>query len=560
MLSKLSIKTRLAGVAFLVAVLFLTVGGLNIYNQHVTFVEQRRMELKSLVDSAVEIVKAQYARVEAGELSEPEAKVAAMDAIRAIRYRQNEYFFISNLDNVMVMHAVKPDLDGKDLADLKDSDGVYIFGEFITAVKTAGEGFVEYRWPRAGSDEPVQKTSFVKGFAPWGWIVGTGVYTDDVFAHLVKNVINMGIYFIVILIGVVSVMLASSRSITGPIAALSSTMAALRDGRTDVDVPMTDRQDEFGPMAVILADFRDKLKERAELSEHARKEEVVRRQRQERVEAAIAEFEAVASEAISAVAGASQSMESSARSLSANAAHTTEQTLSVTAASEEASANVQTVASAAEELTASIGEISRQVAESTQMSHRAVDDATTTSQQVRSLADAADRIGEVVNLIQDIADQTNLLALNATIEAARAGEAGKGFAVVAAEVKSLAEQTGKATEQISQQIGSIQSATTGAVQSITGISEVIGKMNEISSAIASAVEQQSSATQEIAQNVQSAAEGTSSVTSNIAGVNRAANETGAASQEVLSDSSRLADQAEVLRQAVSGFLNSIRAA
>jgi methyl-accepting chemotaxis protein len=218
------------------------------------------------------------------------------------------------------------------------------------------------------------------------------------------------------------------------------------------------------------------------------------------------------------------------------------------------------VASAAEELSASVAEIGRQVESSTQMSGKAVEEAADTDQTVQSLASSAQKIGEVLKLISDIAAQTNLLALNATIEAARAGEAGKGFAVVASEVKSLATQTAKATDEISGQIGTIQSTTTDAVAAIKRIGGTIGEMNKIATTIASAVEEQGAATQEIARNVQEASKGTTEVSSNIAGVSQAAGQTGAAATQVLGAAGDLSTQAETLRNEVDRFLVSIRAA
>ncbi len=270
-------------------------------------------------------------------------------------------------------------------------------------------------------------------------------------------------------------------------------------------------------------------------------------------------FETNVSAVVEAVSSASTEMQATAESMSTTAEETTRQASAVAAASEEAAANVQTVAAAAEQLSNSINEISRQVAESTKISATAVEEARRTNTEVEGLAEAAQKIGEVVDLINDIASQTNLLALNATIEAARAGEAGKGFAVVASEVKSLANQTAQATEEISQQIGNIQSATTTAVTAIKGIDEIISKISEVTTSIASAVEQQGAATNEIAQNVQQASSGTQEVSSNIGGVNQAASETGNAAGQVLEAASGLSRDSEILKQAVQSFLQEVRA-
>jgi len=221
---------------------------------------------------------------------------------------------------------------------------------------------------------------------------------------------------------------------------------------------------------------------------------------------------------------------------------------------------MSTVAAATEQLHASTNEISRQVTQSAEFASTAVVEADRTNATIQGLADTAQKIGDVVALIQNIASQTNLLALNATIEAARAGEAGRGFAVVASEVKALANQTAKATEDISAQIAAIQGETGNAVEAIKAIGGTIRKMNEIASAIAAAVEQQGAATRDISNNIQLVAQGTSSVASNIAGVNEAVEETGHAAAEVLTASDELGRQADRLRVNVNGFLDNIRAA
>jgi methyl-accepting chemotaxis protein len=263
---------------------------------------------------------------------------------------------------------------------------------------------------------------------------------------------------------------------------------------------------------------------------------------------------------VEAVSSAATEMERSAQSLTSSSEQTAQQAQSVSAAAEQASANVQTVSSASEELSSSIQEISRQVGESSRISSEASQQAAETNRQVEGLKAAADKIGEVVQLISDIAEQTNLLALNATIEAARAGDAGKGFAVVANEVKSLANQTAKATQEIRGQVAQIQAETGSAVEAIRGISETIDRVNEIAQAVASAVEEQGAATQEIARNVQEASQGTQEVTENIAGVSQAAQEAGSGSSQVLSAASELASQANTLRSEVDSFLGEVRAA
>jgi methyl-accepting chemotaxis protein len=348
--------------------------------------------------------------------------------------------------------------------------------------------------------------------------------------------------------------------IARPITGMTDSVSRIARKDYGVDVPSLGQRDEMGRMAEAVDMLKRQSVEADRLGTEQAQAHETNRRRAEHMQQVTQAFEKSMGEVVRMLSDAASEMQSNAQVMTGTAEKTSQRAGAVTAASEEASANVQTVAAATEELSSSVAEIGRQVTESTRISAQAVDDAGKTNTQMQALAATAQKIGDVVKLINDIAGQTNLLALNATIEAARAGEAGKGFAVVASEVKSLANQTAKATEDIAAQVNAIQQATGKAVAAIQGISQTIGRVNEIATTIASAVEEQGAATQEIARNIQQAAAGTQEVTANIAGVSGAAGETGQVAGQVLSASSALSGQATRLRSEVDRFLADIRAA
>jgi methyl-accepting chemotaxis protein len=357
----------------------------------------------------------------------------------------------------------------------------------------------------------------------------------------------------------IGITLAVTRSVTKPISGLVGAMRQLAKGNTAVAVPGGKRSDEIGAMAGAVQVFKETIIEAERL--RAEQEAVEKRGNDKRkadMHRLANEFEHEVGNIVNTVSSASNDLELAAATLSRTAETTQSLSSTVAASSEEASANVKSVASAAEEFSGSVAEIGRQVLESRRIAAEAVKQAETTNARMTELSQSATRIGDVVKLITSVADQTNLLALNATIEAARAGSAGKGFAVVAQEVKALAAQTSKATDEISAQIAAMQMATEGSVAAIKEIGDTINRIAEIATTIASAVEEQDAATQEISRNVQQAAVGTTQVASHITDVSFSANETGSASSRVLLSAQSLSKESNHLKQEVKRFLATIR--
>lgn len=392
-----------------------------------------------------------------------------------------------------------------------------------------------------------------------GWAMLIGVDREEAFATLLNVEKGMIIGQVVALIFNILLGWYIGGVAAKPLRQSTETMLKLAGGELRIDIPEAKGKDEFASITKALHTFKENgLRVEAMKADQIKREKEAEAEKKRALQELAAEFEASVGNIVQTVASASTQLQASAESLSSIAQQTSQQTNTVAAASEESSVSIQTVASSAEELTASINEISRQVSDSSRMTSDAVKQVTKTNETVKGLANSSAQIGDVVKLIRDIAEQTNLLALNATIEAARASEAGKGFAVVASEVKNLANQTAKATEEISNRITSMQEVTGTAVSAIQGIGEIVEKINGVSNSISAAVQQQSSATQEIAQSVQQVSQGTAEVSSSVVTVTKAAQESKAASDEVLGAAKELSVQSEKLREEVGAFLQRVR--
>ncbi|MEQ8664092.1 MAG: methyl-accepting chemotaxis protein [Rhodospirillales bacterium] len=400
-----------------------------------------------------------------------------------------------------------------------------------------------------------KKGEFIRvGTAAIFW--STKGITSAIFDAMVASAIAT---LIVVVLLVALLVFLLRRLLLAPLGGVTGAMGRLANNELETEIPYGERTDEIGAIADTLRVFKENAQEMQRLE--SERKEIDKRTEEEKRAMFINlanNFEASVGNVVNNVSSAATELRASAENMSSSADMTISQSKSVTDVSERASENVQMMAAAAEELSRSIEAIGLQVSESSQIAAEAVSESEEANRMIQGLVEASQKIGDVVNLITDIAEQTNLLALNATIEAARAGEAGKGFAVVASEVKNLANQTAKATEEIGSQIADIRNATENSVRAIENTSKTIGRINEISVAISTSVDEQKQATVEIAQNAERAASGTDEVASSILKVSEAAGETGEASIEIQNAAAELSQQSETLSKEVDGFLAKIR--
>jgi len=520
----------------------------------------RTDQAKAIVDTARNLAAGLKKQVDAGELTRQAALAEFGRRANTMTYDNGAgYLFGTGYDGITIL-SPDPKQIGQNRMDVA-TNGRMLSRELMDGVKAKGEILLTYEYVKPGQDKPIRKIGYAVAVPGFDMYVGTGAYLDDIDAKMRPLAWLLGLAILGIAIVAGSIAWMISRSITRPLGLLGARMEALADGQLDGQIPGVGRGDEVGAMAATVQIFqnnairmRDLERSEAETQGRAAAE------RRAAMESLASDFERSVNGIVRSVSTAATGMQATAQSMTATASDASARAATVGAASQNASNNVGTVASAAEQLSGSVAEISRQVSRSTEIASKAVNDAERTNATVQVLSTGAEKIGEVIKLIHSIASQTNLLALNATIEAARAGESGRGFAVVASEVKALANQTAKATEEISAQVAAMQTSTSDAVAAISGITQTIGQMSEITSSIAISIDQQGDATREIARNIQSVAAGSNEVNSHIGGVTTAATATGKAAMEVLTNARELDNQSGMLRSAVDSFLAKVRAA
>jgi methyl-accepting chemotaxis protein len=563
--SNRSIASKLAAMTIVGAICMALVATSVLLVARNQLITERTEKAQAIVDAVWQIADGFQQAAAAGKMTEEEAKAKFFAVVSTLWYEgHTNYVFIYDTETgICVANPGVSTLLGKDMRNVKDANGLPFASMLMDIARQGGAGApIRYTFLRSSTDPtPLDKVAWGRGFAPWHLMIGTAQYISAIDTSFWSMVRTASVVIVVLMLLSIAIAWAITRSVVKPLFGLKERMASLSAGELEAPVANADRSDEIGQMARTVGVFRDAMIETNRLrEEQTAAESRQAEQRKTDMNRLASQFESEVGEIITLVSSAASQLESSAGTLSKTADTVQKVSQRAANASNDASASVHSVAAASEELASSVVEISRQVDASARIASEAVDQAQKTDARIGQLSQAAARIGDVVNLIKTIAEQTNLLALNATIEAARAGEAGRGFAVVAAEVKTLAEQTAKATGEISQQIADIQSATEDSVVAIKEIGATIGRISEISSTIASAVEEQGAATQEISRNVQRAADGTSQGTADISDVQRGVAETGAASSQVLSAAQSLSNESTRLKREVSKFMDTVRAA
>lgn len=557
-LSRLKVSARLSLIVITILLLMSVAVGICLNNLYKNLVNDRQEKTKSVVQTALSIIDYYYKQAQASKLDEETAKKYALANIGALRYGANnkDYVWVNDQEGKFLSHPTKTGVDAK---DSKDANGFLFMRAFLKAVEGGNGDFVTYFWVRDENKPAIKKISYVAPYTAWGWIIGTGIYVDDVEDVFWENTSHLAIPVGFILLFSCASAYFAGRSIIRPIKSITLAMRELASGNLAVDIPQPYFKDEVLEMADALQVFKHNMHRTRELEQEAKYVENQAKEKQrETLKKMADDFEQSVKAIVNNTASAAENMKTISANLSKSATDTSTQANSASIGAEEASASVHTVASSTEELTASIMEISSRVDEASKEANNAAAQARKTGDSMQKLYDNANKIGSVLELVKEIAGQTNLLALNATIEAARAGEAGKGFAVVASEVKNLANQTAKATEDISAQISNMQQATAQAHNDIDAIAHTVTQINATMGSVADSVAQQKLATQEISRSATEAATGASDASLNMVTINRASVETGRIANETLTAAEQLSKQADLLKSEVESFILRVR--